>query len=100
MCRRWTTTASAATHSALAEARQWLRAALAAGPRPSKTLLEEAAAHGHAHRTLVRARRLESITVTKTPGLHGPWLWSLPPTPAPRPESQQLADGANPKVSS
>ena len=92
--------ASAATHSALAEARQWLRAALAAGPRPSKTLLEEAAAHGHAHRTLVRARRLESITVTKTPGLHGPWLWSLPPTPAPRPESQQLADAANPKVSS
>ena len=75
---------SATTRSALTEARQWLRATLAAGPLPSKTLQEEAAAHGHAWRTLVRARRLENITVTKTPGHHAPWVWSLPPAPAQR----------------
>ena len=68
--------------SALSDARQWLRAALAAGPRPSKILQEEAAAHGHALRTLVRARRAEDIVVRKEPGRNGRWTWELPPTPA------------------
>ena len=36
------------------------------------------AAHGHAWRTLVRARRVENITVHKLAGLHGPRVWSLP----------------------
>lgn len=66
--------------SALAEARQWLRAALAAGPRPSKALQQEAAAHGHAARTLVRARRAETIVVRKEPGRNGRWTWELPPS--------------------
>lgn len=69
-----------ATRSALAEARQWLRTALAAGPVPSKHLQEAASAHGHAWRTLVRARRAENITVHKQPGRNGPWTWSLPST--------------------
>lgn len=68
--------------SALDEARQWLRAALAAGPRAAKTVQQEAAAHGHAERTLIRARRAESILVRKTPGRNGAWTWSLPPAPS------------------
>lgn len=82
---RWTASqllhASAETatvRSALAEARQWLREALANGPRPSKTLQQEAAAHGHAWRTLVRARRAEDIIIRKEPGPHGHWTWELP----------------------
>ena len=74
--------ANPGVRSALDETRQWLRAALAAGPRPSKTLQEEAAAHGHAHRTLVRARRAEGIVVRKQPGPHGGWTWELPPLPS------------------
>jgi hypothetical protein len=84
---------SATTRSALTEARKWLRATLAAGPRPSKTLQEEAAAHGHAWRTLVRACHAENITVTKVPGQHGPWVWSLPSAPTPRIPSEAEKTG-------
>jgi hypothetical protein len=70
---------TATLRSALDEARQWLRAALATGPRPSKALQQEAAAHGHAHRTLVRARRAEALVVRKQPGPNGHWTWQLPP---------------------
>lgn len=73
---------SASVRSALTDARQWLRAALAAGPRPSKALLQEAAAHGHAERTLARARRAESIVIRKEPGRNGRWTWELPSSPS------------------
>jgi hypothetical protein len=72
---------SATIRSALSEARDWLRAALSAGPRPGKTLQEEAAAHGHAARTLARARRAENIIIRKEPGRKGRWTWELPHCP-------------------
>jgi hypothetical protein len=71
---------TASVRSALTEARQWLRAALATGPRPSTSLQQEAAAHGHAWRTLARARRAESIVIRKQPGRNGHWTWELPPS--------------------
>jgi hypothetical protein len=100
----WTATqllhASAKTgsiRSALDDARHWLRAALAAGPRPSKTLQEEAAAHGHALRTLVRARRAEAIVVRKQLGPNGHWTWELPSASSesvqPSPSDGQQAPG-------
>ena len=96
---RWTATQllhaaaeTASGRSALTEARLWLRAALAAGPRPSKALQQEAAAHGHAERTLVRARRAEHIVVRKEPGRNGRWTWELPP--APTASSPTRASGA------
>ena len=56
-------------------------AALAAGPRPSKALQQEAAAHGHTERTLARALRAEEIVIRKQPGRHGAWTWDLPLPP-------------------
>jgi hypothetical protein len=54
---------------------------LAAGPRSSKPLPQEAAAHGHAWRILARARRAENILIRKEPGRHGHWTWELPSPP-------------------
>lgn len=58
-----------------------VRSAFTAGPRPSKALQREAA-HGHAERTLARARRAESILIRKQPGRNGRWTWELPPSSA------------------
>lgn len=81
------------------------QAAHAPSPADQPNERKSQAAHGHAWRTLVRARHAEHITVTKIPGRHGPWIWSLPPTPTqrtvdPRSEPRQLEDAASLKVSS
>ena len=64
--------------SALADARAFLRAALADGPRPAKEVQAEAAARGISQRTLVAARKAEGITSSKDRAANGRWLVALP----------------------
>jgi putative DNA primase/helicase len=64
--------------SALAEARAWLRAALANGPLPAKEIQLESAVHGITPRTLKQARKVEGIIARKEQSVGGRWLLSLP----------------------
>lgn len=73
--------------SALAEARNWLLDALAAGQRPAHELLAEARAAGLSTKTLYRAKRLLSVRSVKTT-MTSPWYWS-PPQPAPAQDGQR-----------
>ena len=65
------------TGSALDEARQWLRDALATGSRPAREIQQEAAIHGIAPRTLKLARKMEGVIARKAQSPGGPWLLSL-----------------------
>jgi putative DNA primase/helicase len=59
-----------------AEAREWLRQALAPGPRPAKDVLDEGQLRGFLRRTLQRAfHELDGHTAKR--GLHQGWWWSL-----------------------
>lgn len=59
-------------------AAEWLREALADGPRPAKELYEEALhGHGLSRRTVERARR-ELGVVSYREKHRGPWFWRLP----------------------
>jgi putative DNA primase/helicase len=69
--------AVASGDDALREAKDFLREALAAGPRPAKDLEKEAKAAGIAERTLRRARKLLKIRAHKD-GFREGWTWVLP----------------------
>jgi hypothetical protein len=61
-----------------ADAEQWLRDALADGPRPAKDVTSEAVeAHCISKRTLDRARRSIGVVAFR-PENPGPWWWTLP----------------------
>lgn len=61
--------------AAVIDAANFLLAALAAGPRPSRDILREAASAAISVDTLRRAKLLLYITATRT---HDEWTWSLP----------------------
>jgi hypothetical protein len=62
----------------LNDAVEWLRTALADGPRPARDLLDEwCDGLGNSKRTLDRAKRSLQV-VTYRPKVPGPWLWRLP----------------------
>jgi hypothetical protein len=67
------------------EATAWLKAMLADGPVPAKTLRREAEEAGHSWRTVQRAQGALGIIVTKS-GFHGGWEWRLPVKAAPTEE--------------
>lgn len=63
--------------SAHDEAADWLRVALADGPKPATELKRMAADDGIATRTLERAKTAIGIEHSRD-GFKGPWMWSLP----------------------
>jgi hypothetical protein len=66
------------THSLLADAREWLRAALADGPRSAREILREAADAGLGRNLLYTARKLEGGAIAKERIPGGRWVWSYP----------------------
>jgi hypothetical protein len=65
--------------SALEEAKEYLRHALADGPRPSAALLTESRKYGVAEKTLRRAVRELGIKPRREGfGADGGWVWELP----------------------
>ncbi len=72
---------NAETHSVLAEAREWLRAALAGGPRAAKDILREAGEAGIGHKILYSARRAEGVQIRKERVTGGRWVWSYAEIP-------------------
>ena len=62
--------------SKLDEAKDFLRRALAEGPRPASEVKEEAKREGVADYTLRQARR-DLCEVVRPPGQHPRWVWSL-----------------------
>ncbi len=67
-----------ALHSLLADARDWLRAALADGPRPARDILREAREAGIGRDLLYAARKLEGVSIGKERVAAGRWVWSYP----------------------
>lgn len=57
------------------EAREFLAAALAEGPRPAAEVIREAEGLGIALRTLKRAKRSLRVSSSKGPLRNDPWLW-------------------------
>ena len=70
-------------HSALGEARSWLRQVLADGPRSARELQTEARTMGIAARTYHAARKAEGIIARKEQSLNGGWVLTLPQSPQP-----------------
>jgi hypothetical protein len=68
-------------HSALGEARSWLRQVLAEGPRSAQDLERERRSIGIAARTYRAARKAEGVIARKEPVLHGGWTLTLPQSP-------------------
>jgi hypothetical protein len=66
------------THSLLADAREWLRAALADGPRSAREILREAGDAGIGRNLLYTARKLEGVAIAKERIPGGRWVWSYP----------------------
>jgi len=66
------------THSLLADAREWLRAALADGPRSARDIMREAGDAGIGRNLLYTARKLESVAIVKERIPGGRWVWSYP----------------------
>lgn len=64
--------------SALAEAMEFLREKLAAGPVPARTVEDDAEALCISIRTLKRARQRLGVHAEKA-GMDGGWIWSLSP---------------------
>jgi hypothetical protein len=62
---------------ALDDACGFWRSYLAGGPQPADETLKAAKAHGHAKKTLARARKKVGVLTEKT-GLDGGWMLSLP----------------------
>src|SRR5262249_44496454 len=71
------------TASAAEDAEGFLSEALREGPMPTKELRAAAAAHGHAWRTVIRAKETLGIRAAKT-GFDGGWVWQLPPPTTPK----------------
>jgi hypothetical protein len=65
----------------LDEAKDWLRDALADGPRPAKEMLAMAKKDGLSKRTLDRARADLGVRASKK-DVAGGWKWNLPGAPA------------------
>jgi hypothetical protein len=58
---------------------QWLRQLLSTGPRSTRNVYDEAAAHGISPRTLRRAFcEINGQAVREGPFLSGHWMWKLP----------------------
>jgi hypothetical protein len=75
---------------ALDAATDWLRSALANGPRPAKELSDEwCNGQGGSDRTLRRARQSLSVEAFR-PDVPGPWWWRLANKAANDPEDEQL----------
>jgi len=74
--------------SALDEARNWLRNALAGGPCPAKDVLAEARADGIAKRTLDRAKKDLGVVASKE-GFGAGWTWRLPDAEGPLAQERQ-----------
>jgi hypothetical protein len=64
--------------SALTEAMDWLKDALAGGPLPAKEVSAAAAAVGISAKTLRRAREALSVVMRKDHTPKGGWIWRLP----------------------
>lgn len=74
-----TPSAGSEGRGAMDEAMDYLRAALAAGPRPAREVQREARDAGIEERTLRRARERLRVRVTRRGfGAGGVWVWSLP----------------------
>ncbi|MCI0335319.1 MAG: AAA family ATPase [Planctomycetes bacterium] len=89
-----TTSAEEALHSAeatdLNRARQWLRKALAHGPRSASEVTQEAEHYGFHQRTLRRA--LHAIGGhTQNRGLLEGWWWSIPDAPTDENEEKKVS---------
>jgi KaiC/GvpD/RAD55 family RecA-like ATPase len=67
--------------SALREAQEWLRDALADGPVWSKDIQKQAKENGIAVSTLRRARESLAVKTSKRPGENGIWDWELAQPP-------------------
>jgi hypothetical protein len=77
-----------ASHTLLADAREWLRAALADSPRSAADIRREASEVGIGRNVLYAARRLEGVSIGKERVAGGRWVWS-----------SVAAKGENPAVS-
>ena len=71
---------TAGEHSAIDEATDWLREALAGSPRPSKELKNAAQRDGIAWRTVERAKAKLGVS-NRPDGFGGPWVWAMPDHP-------------------
>src|SRR5262249_9792841 len=72
-------------------AADFLRDMLAGGPMTTKELKAAAEAHGHAWRTVERAKQALGVTATKE-DFQGAWAWQMPsPKTANSAEDRQLA---------
>jgi hypothetical protein len=73
----------------------WLRGALAHGPRLAKELVDEwSNGHGGSKRTLDRAKQALAAEAYR-PAVPGPWSWRLPSKVAKSPEGEQLGNLGN-----
>ena len=68
----------ATSRSLLAEAREWLCAALADGPRSAGDILREARDAGIGRNILYAARKIEGVQIGKERVAGGRWVWSYP----------------------
>jgi hypothetical protein len=62
--------------SLLTEAQEWLRAALADGPRPAREILRDAGEAGIGRNLLYAARKIEGVRISKERVPGGRWVWS------------------------
>ena len=67
-----------ASRSLLTEAQEWLRAALADGPRPPEKSCATPAKAGIGRNLLYAARKLEGVFIGKERVADGRWVWSYP----------------------
>jgi hypothetical protein len=75
----------ATSRSLLAEAREWLSAALADGPRSAGDVLREARDAGIGRNILYAARKIEGVQIGKERVAGGRWVWSYPAGAGERP---------------
>jgi hypothetical protein len=75
----------ATSRSLLAEARDWLSAALADGPRSAGDILREARDAGIGRNILYAARKIEGVQIGKERVPGGRWVWSYPVRPGEHP---------------
>jgi hypothetical protein len=72
------TASGVASHSLLTDAREWLRTALADGPRSARDILRDAREAGIGRNILYAARKLEGVFIGKERVADGRWVWSYP----------------------
>ncbi|NLF09476.1 MAG: AAA family ATPase [Pirellulaceae bacterium] len=84
----------AGEHSAIDEAKDWLREALADGPKPSSELKGDAKRDGIAWRTVERAKTQLGVS-NRPDGFGGPWVWALPDTSDSASLRQEFPQSAN-----